>query len=252
MIALAALLAGTYAISVRRLSRRGRSWPATRRAAAGGAAVAIAIADLSPDQTFTGHMIEHVLVGMIAPLLLALSAPVTLALQAGAPAVRSGLRRALRSRPLTVLSHPLIGLAAFTITAAALYLTPLLELTARSTPLHVLMHLHLLAVGCLFVWPLVAADPSPRPIPPAARLLLVLLAVPVHAFLGLALLNASSPTAPAVYPDLADQHRAAGLLWGSGELFTLILAIIVWRSWLEADRREGARLDRRLGPPVIT
>lgn len=250
MIVLAALVAVVYAIGVRRLSRLGRAWATSRSAAAAGAVSAIAIADVTPDRTFTGHMVEHVLLGMIAPVLLAVAAPLTLALQTGSPAARSALRWALRSRPLGVLGHPLIGLAMFTVTTVALYLTPLLEVTVRSTPLHAWMHLHLVIVGCLFVWPLVGTDPSPRRIPPGARLLVILVAVPVHAFLGVALLSASSPTAPAVYPSLADQHRAAGLLWVSGELMTFIIAAIVWRTWLRADRREAARLDRRLDAAV--
>jgi putative membrane protein len=246
----AAVTAGAYATGVRRLARHGRSWRIGRTAAATGAVVAISIAGVVPDRTFTGHMVEHVLVGMVAPVLLALAAPLTLALQTSSPTVRSVLRRALRSWPVTALSRPVVGFVLFGTTTVALYLTPLLELTARSNPSHALLHVHLLAVGCLFVWPLVGTDPSPRPIPPGARLLVVLLAVPFHAFLGLALLSASHPAAPDAYPDLADQHRAAGLLWVAGELMTLTVATIVWRAWFETDRREAIRLDRRLSAVV--
>jgi putative copper resistance protein D len=128
-----------------------------------------------------------------------------------------------------------------------LYLTPLLDLSTSNTLVHVLVHIHLLAVGSLFVWPLVGADPSPRPFPFGARLLAALAFVPFHAFLGLALLSASSPVAPDAYPDLADQRRAAGILWTTGELFTLAIAAIVCRAWLVTDRREAARLDRASG-----
>jgi putative membrane protein len=252
VIVLVALFAVAYAIGVRRLARHGRSWPHGRRVAAAAAVVALVAAEVVSDRTFTGHMVEHVLIGMVAPLLLALSAPLTLALQTGSPAVRSGLRRALHSRVAAALSHPVVGFVLFGATMVALYVTPLLEVTARSAPLHGLLHVHVLAVGCLFVWPLVGIDPSPRPVPPGARLLVVLMAVPFHAFLGLALLSASSPVAPAAYADLADQRRAAGLLWVSGELLTLTVAALVWRAWLEADRREAARLDRRLDAATAT
>ena len=50
--------------------------------------------------------------------------------------------------------------------------------------------------------------------------------------------------APDAYPSLADQHRAAGLLWASGELFGVALVGIVFAQWLAADRREAARFDR--------
>ena len=58
------------------------------------------------DDTFTRHMVEHVLLGMVVPFLVALAAPVTLALQAGGPATRRGLRRALHSRAGRAAGQP--------------------------------------------------------------------------------------------------------------------------------------------------
>jgi putative copper resistance protein D len=84
----------------------------------------------------------------------------------------------------------------------------------------------------------------PRRVPFGARLLAVLVAVPFHAFVGIALLSADSPVAPDAYPSLADQRRAAALLWASGELFGAAVVGIVFAQWLAADRREAARADR--------
>jgi len=121
--------------------------------------------------------------------------------------------------------HVLLGMV-------ALYLSPLIPLSLRNPVVHATVHLHFLAAGCLFIWPLVGADPLPRPVPYGARILAVLAAVPFHAFLGLALLSTRAPLAPAVYPSLPDQHAAAGLLWASGELMTLVAAVIVLRVWM--------------------
>lgn len=244
MVLLAASFAAAYAVGVRRLARRGRSWPFARQLTAAGGFACIGGSDVVPEGTFTGHMVEHLLLAMVGPLLLALSAPITLALQAGSPRLRAGLRRALHGRLLGSLSHPVVGFVLFGASTVVLYLTPLLDLSASNTLVHVLVHIHLLTVGSLFVWPLVGADPSPRPFPFGARLLAALAFVPFHAFLGLALLSASSPVAPDAYPDLADQRRAASILWTTGELFTLAIAAIVCRAWLRTDRREAARLDR--------
>ena len=106
-------------------------------------------------------------------------------------------------------------------------------------------------IGCLFLWPLVGIDVTPRPLPHGARLLAVLVAVPFHAFLGVALLSTTAPLAPSVYPSLDDQHAAAGILWASGELLTLVIAAIVFAQWWAAEQRESVRLDRRLtaSPP---
>jgi putative copper resistance protein D len=191
-------------------------------------------------------MAGHVLLGMLAPLLLGLGAPVTLGLQSVTRLRRRNLLRLLHCSPGRALLHPAVGFTLFGATLVGLYLSPLFALSLRNPIVHAAVHLHFLTAGCLFLWPLVGADPLPRRLPHGARVLAVLAAVPFHAFLGLALLSTRAPLAPAVYPSLDDQHAAAGLLWASGELLTLVAAAIVLRSWMEADGREAARLDQRL------
>jgi putative copper resistance protein D len=105
------------------------------------------------------------------------------------------------------------------------------------------VHAHIVIVGCLFLWPLVAVDALPRRLPHPLRLVALLAAVPFHAFLGIALLGATAPMAPDVYPSLADQHAAAGLLWTSGELLTVVATGIVFAQWYRADQRAGRRAD---------
>jgi putative copper resistance protein D len=132
-------------------------------------------------------------------------------------------------------------------TIIGLYLTPLVAVSERNIFVHTLVHLHLIIVGSLFLWPIVGADPLPARLPFGGRLLTGLFSVPFHALVGLALLSAGSPVAPTTYPLLSDQRRAAGLLLVSGELLSLTVAGLVFRDWLAADRRTAARLDRRLG-----
>jgi len=212
----------------------------------------LVLASVSPlhwlgEHLFTAHMVEHLLLGMIGPLLIALAAPMTLALQTGQPATRLLLRKALHSRVVVIITRPLVAWLLFGGTMVGLYLTPLVGASQRNIFLHTLVHVHLLIVGSLFLWPLVGADPLPARLPFGARLLTVLFAVPFHAFVGLALLSAGSPVAPSTYPSLSDQHRAAALLLVSGELLSVTVAGLVFRDWLAADRRTAARLDRRLG-----
>ena len=76
-------------------------------------------------------------------------------------------------------------------------------------------------------------------------LLAVLTAVPFHAILGMAMLSARRPFAPAEYPSLSAQRDAAAILWVVGELFTLAVAGVVVARWYRADQRAAARFDRR-------
>jgi putative copper resistance protein D len=246
VIAVAAGLAVCYGAGVRRLGRRGRRWPAGRSAAFGAGVLVLAGSQLVPETSFTGHMTGHVLLGMAAPLLLGLGAPVTLALQSVTRPARRRLLRAMQSSPARAVVHPVFGLALFGATLVALYLSPVFSLSLRNPVVHGAVHLHFVAAGCVFLWPLAGTDPLPRALPHGARILVVLAAVPFHAFLGVALLSTRVPLAPAVYPSLADQRAAAGLLWASGELMTLVTAGIVLRAWMAADGRDAARFDRRL------
>ena len=231
------------------LLRRHPHWPGVRIVAGAGALVVAVVATQSGIAThdttsFTAHVVQHLLLGMALPLLAALAAPVTLVLQAADPATRAVVRRALRTRVVVVASHPLVAFVVFGASIVVLTFSPLLDVAARNDLVHLLVHVHLVFAGSLFAWSLVGVDPVPSRPGHAARLLLVLASVPFHAFVGVALLGADQPLFDA-YPSLDDQRRAAGILWGAGELFTVAVAAVVFRSWYLADQRAGARADRR-------
>ena len=209
----------------------------------------LAISALTSTSSFTGHMVEHVLIGMVAPVLLALGAPMTLALQASGPGTSRALRRLLHSHVAGVLTHPLTAWTAFGVTLVVLVFSPLLEWSVRHDAVHAFVHLHFLLAGFVFAATMLAVDPIPRPLPHGARLLAVLMAVPFHAIVGMALVVTSHPLFPSIYDDLNDQRAAAAVLWASGELFTLLLAALVGRQWWRADQRVAARWDRVGGAP---
>jgi len=252
---LVGLTGGLYAAGVRRLAGRGRSWSPARTAAMAGALALAVVATQSgiaryEDARMWVHMVQHVLLGMTLPLLVVLSAPLTLALQAAGPATRHTLRSALRSRPAHVVAHPVVAWALFGGGLVAIYLTPLLGMSVRSDAVHLLVHAHVVVSGTLFLAVLVGVDSLPGRPPPGARLLALLVAVPFHAVIGLALLSAASPVAPDAYPLLSDQRTAAGLFWGTGELFTVIVAGIILRQWWVGEQRAAAREDAALARAV--
>ena len=192
------------------------------------------------------HMVQHTLLGLAVPLLVALAAPLTLALQTANPPTRATLRRWLRSRPAHLLTHPVVAWALFGGGLVAIYLTPLLDLSVRNDAVHLLVHAHVVVSGTLFLAVLVGVDPLPGRPPFGARLLALLVAVPFHAVVGLALLSAGSPVAPDAYPLLSDQRTAAGLFWGTGEIFTIVVAAVIVRQWWLGEQRAAARDDAAL------
>jgi putative membrane protein len=252
--------AAGYVVGVRRLHAHGRSWPAGRTVAflLGLTVVLVATASgvAAYDRVlFSLHVVQHILLGMVAPLLLVLGAPITLALQAGSRPAQRRILRVLRSAPARVLTHPLTAWLLFGTSVATLYFTPLYELSLRNGWFHVATHAYFLGAGCLFLAHVVGLDPIPHALGYGARLLYVLVLLPFHTFVGVALLTMNTVIASGWYDDverswgvspLSDQRTGAGLLWISGELFGLLCIGIVVYQWMSAEERAAARHDRRL------
>ncbi|MEV4655106.1 cytochrome c oxidase assembly protein [Micromonospora sp. NPDC049301] len=161
-LAVVGLLAGGYLVAAA-CDRRG--WDHRRSAAwlAGCAVLAVAVGPLAqlPGDP-RGHMAQHLLLGMLAPLGLVLGAPVTLLLRVAPQPVRRAVGRLLRARPLHLIAHPV---TAGLLSTGGLYLvllTPLYAAAERQPTLHHALHLHYLAAGYLFTWALVGPDPAPR------------------------------------------------------------------------------------------
>lgn len=258
--------AGCYLAGVWRLRRRGDHWPAARTLAfLGGCAVIIAatssgLARYGP-VLFSVHMTQHLLLGMIAPILLALAGPVTLALRAlprsadpAWPGPREWLQTTLHQPAAAVLAHPVVALIFYVASMYAMYFTGLYELALRSHAAHLAMVVHFLSAGYLFFWVVIGVDPAPRPRPaPPLRMLLVLLSMILHAFLGVAIMQTTALLAADWFTALPrtwgptpldDQHVAGGIAWSFGEIPTLLVIGALLMQWIRADEREQRRLDR--------
>ena len=74
------------------------------------------------------------------------------------------------------------------------------------------MNVHFLLSGYLFYWVVIGVDPTPRPIPPLAKVGVVFASLPLHAFFGVELMGtrhrAWRRLLPIAGPELA--HRSAG------------------------------------------
>jgi putative membrane protein len=254
------LVGALYVTGVRRLAQRGRRWPARRSICFGiGLFIVVFVTEsglAAYDRVlFSLHVVQHLAIGMVAPIFLVLGAPLTLALQASRRPAQERWLRTLRSRPVAVVTHPLTVWVLFGGTLVVLYFTGLYELSLRNPWVHVLVHAHFLVVGCLFMAYVVGVDPMPRSLGYGARLLFVAVVLPFHAFLGVALLGTNTVLAKGWYAQvsrpwlgsaLGDQRLGAGILWGFGELFGLAALAIVLYQWMRHEEREALRLDRRL------
>ncbi len=252
---------GLYLYAVRRLRRRGDQWPWSRVVLFVGLGLgsfllattsALAVYDTT---LFWVHMVQHMVLAMLTPVFLALGAPITLALRTLPPAGRRTVLAVLHSRVAKVLTFPVVAGAIFVANPFALYLTGWYEATLRNPLLHDLNHLHFLVVGCLWFWPILGLDPMPNRVAYPIRLLAVFATMPFHAFLGVAIMSASTVIAGDWYTaldrhwgptPLDDQHLGGGLLWASGDLVALVVLGALFLQWARASEREAVREDRRL------
>jgi putative membrane protein len=209
------------------LSLRAPGW-SRWRAAAFLAGCAVLVAGLAwPVHDLTGHMAQHLLVAMVAPLGLVLGAPVTLLLRALPVTAARRLTRVLRGRLLRFGTHPLTALVLTVGGLGALYLTPLYARTLTEPALHDLVTLHFVLSGGLFAWAIAGPDPAPHR--PSVRVRLVVLgaAVGAHAAFAQLLYAGAFVQVPVT---AADRQAAATLMYYGGDLAELVLAFALLQS----------------------
>lgn len=236
----------------------GRPWPWWRTAlwVSGLAVAAFAMSGVplaAPDRPFTGHVVGHLLVGMVAPLFLVLAAPATLALRSFAVLPARRLSRVLRSLPMRVLMHPVVAALINLGGLWMLHLTPLYQNTADSF-LHLILMVHFLVTGFLFTASILAVDPSPHRASVTVRLLVLAVSLAAHGILAKAL-YAAAVDAPGVLAGLvetagvasADLASGAQLMFYGGDVVDLaLIALVLWRWYRVVGRRRDRERDRTL------
>jgi cytochrome c oxidase assembly factor CtaG/putative copper export protein len=267
-------LAVVLALGYGRWLRRVEGWPVGRSAAWFSGCAVLVLASSSglgryADALFSAHVAEHMLISVVVPVLLVLGGPVTLARRALPDDcdARDRLEALLDAPALRLLAHP--GIAAVLVVGSPflLYLTPAFSLLQPLGWLMPAISLWFLGVGYLFFWVLVGVDPAPGPrLPHVARLAVLVASMPFHALFGVILLAADRPVAqtpstlaadggggqvfvtdfyshlrlPWAVDLLADQHVAALLAWGMGDVPLLAVVVVLLVQWRRAGTAEDA------------
>jgi len=254
----------TAAIGWANVSRRvaarhpGHPHPAWRSAAFLGGLAVLAVALTSPIEAYEGelfsvHMLQHMLLELVAAPLLLLGAPATLALRAASPSVRGRLLAILHSRVVSVLSFPLLAWILFAAVNWGWHFSSLYDQALETPWLHDIQHLTFLGAALLFWWPVVGADPSRWRLPHPARLFYLFLAMPQNSFLGIALMSAPTALYPHYLTNLrqwgptpiVDQNVGGMLMWVGGDVVFLLAMGLVVAAWVRAEDRRTARADER-------
>jgi cytochrome c oxidase assembly factor CtaG len=203
---------------------------------------------------FSVHMVQHILLTLVAAPLLALSGPITLLLRVSSPEVRRRwILPVLHSRIVRAVSFPVVAWVLFAAVMWGTHFSPVFDAALENPLIHDVEHLVYLVAALLFWWPAVGVDPSPWRLSHPVRALYVFLQMPQNTFLAVAVLSASAPLYPhyatLVRPwgpsPLSDQQTAGGIMWLVGDASFLASILLLILAWMRHEERITAQSDRR-------
>jgi len=223
---------------------------------------------------FWMHMVLHLMLIMVVPALLVLGHPLTVLLEAFDGPARDRVRRALHCWPVTVLSHPAVGLAVYSVTIIGTHLTGFMDFMADHTWAMTAELILYVVAGYLFLLPLLGEEPT-RPSPSyLSRLGIFVVGMVPDTIVGIVLLQTNKQPFPrmiAMHPDWApdglhDVNTAGALMWAAGDGLMMLLAMGLMitvittpakrtrmtGSWLEGVRRSTLMEHAGEGSAEIT
>ncbi len=194
--------------------------------------------------SFTGHMVQHLLMIVVAAPLLVLARPIsTIASKWSSSWLRGQTHR--RAASWWRGAGPLIAPASFLLTLYVTHLTGIYDAALGNQAVHDLEHLAYVGSACA-LWGVVTARGRARS---PGRVGAVFGVIGGSALLGVVLLSATTPLVPTYAAELGveaaldDQRSAASLMWVGGMAITLPLLIVsVWR-WAAAEERIAERTE---------
>jgi len=217
---------------------------------------------------FWVHMVQHVLLMMVAAPLLVLAAPWTplwrgmslsLRRRLASAYMRSPTWRALGAAGRRVAA-PGSAWVLFNVDLCAWHVPALYGLTLRNQLVHELEHVSFLVLGVVFWAQVIESPPLRARLDLFRRVAYVTLAATVAWLLAVVLALAGSPLYPAytALPSrpgglsaLADQQLAAGIMWGPGSIPYALFVFVALYRWLEPGGSAEAartRVDGRWRP----
>ena len=251
-LVLMALALATYLWAVRRV----HAWSAWRTTSF----VAALVVTFASTQTvlgvydmvyFSAHMIQHLLLIMVAAPLFALSAPLDLWYRAGAARTKAFFD----GHVMAVLTHPLVGFATYFVVIPVTHLSGIANLMMQHEWVHHAEQIAFLVTGYLFFRAAFGLERG-RTIHPGLRLVYVMAAVPVDTFTGLALVMSSAlpfPAYAAMAPAgsshawlLSNVHLGGAIMWIGGDALMLLACIPITAAWVRWETARTKVLDAEL------
>jgi len=201
--------------------------------------------DLSDSYLFSAHMVQHLVLTLVAPPMLVMGTPGWM--------LRPVLRWPLVGPLARWITTPARCFAIFNVVLVVWHLPPMYELAMRHHSVHIVQHLCFMTAAVLMWWPVLSPLPElPRLSYPAQMLYLFLMSIPmsiVAVCIGYAdnLLYPSYASAARIWgiTPMQDQMIGALIMWIPGGLFFFAIISVVFFKWQRLggdDTRAGAQV----------
>jgi putative membrane protein len=252
-----------YAVGYRRISRRRHSQHRRDSLFVVGYA-ALVVALISPlhsvgEQFFSVHMVQHLLLSLVAAPLLLLSGSMPVLLWAlprrdrvtvGRMLGQPGVIRSI----LKFLTLPLVALALFVATQWLWHQPVAYDWALENRWAHYFEHVSFFLTAILFWWPVIGAPPLPSPLSYPARLGYTFLAWLPNSLLGAGISLSRAPLYP-YYVEAArqtgvdptfDQQLAGLIMWVPGDVVFAVILLILFAAYMRDEERKEVWIDREL------
>ena len=207
------------------------------------------IADLSDYYLFSAHMVEHLLVTLIAPPLMLIGLPGWM--------IRPVFRRwPILLRIGRVVTTPLIAFATFNVIFSGYHLPRFYDISLASQYAHAAFHVVFIVTALLTWWPVLSPLTELPSLSPLLQMIYLFAQTLPSQVLGALLTFSGRPrydwyiTAPRVWDNLtpqADQQVGGLIMWVIGGTFFLAVFVFVFSRWVAANDAKDRRSARAMG-----
>ena len=244
-----ALTGALYVWATRRLPR----WEPHRTGLflAGLIAIAVALGPLdgAADSRLSAHMVQHLILILVAPPLLLAGAPLRLTLATVPAETARRLVHGARRGPLRVLVWPPVALAVYAAILLATHIPAFYDLALAHSGVHAAEHTLYLFAGLILWAPVLGPAPLPRTLSPLGRILYLFMAMAPGTAIGLWLMTSSAVHYPAYIAEagsraaaLADQGTAGMVMWATGAAVMSAAAVAIgWKALVAEEERQRIR-----------
>jgi putative copper resistance protein D len=239
-------------------------WSAGKTAAWIGALVTTAVSIFTfvgvyDAELFWVHMVQHLLLIMVAAPLFAVASPIDLAWKSTTGTAHIVVTEVLRSGIAKFLGHWAVAFVLYAVLIPISHLTSWYNLTLENDGLHNAEHLAFLIVGYLFWRQIFGNDPNCYRLHPAMQFFYLFLAIPIDTFTGLSLAGTTKEMFPAYLAThrtwgpsyVNDLHIGGSIMWVVGDTLMLWPMIPVALRWMHQEERKAERIDRELDAQAL-